>query len=228
MLSQKIVFTDEFSNVDDLRAVFSPEGNFMLVWTDQIGKNRQVKTMLVSSSGEEVTKPVQLTQSESNNYNPNLAIDQKQRWHLVWREEDRKDFKLYYQQFNHLGEIDSSPIFIDAVNTGSASLLIREDNLYMVWNKGKMSLRDKSNNLFGTVINLQETLDDIEILQLTNEHGHYYYHPSIAMDSLGEIHLIYQYNLKSYGSLVDRTYLGDFSNQKKKADWIYPEPISSF
>ncbi len=183
-VSLKVVLIDEFESVEDFKGISSAEGEFMLVWSDKVNDYQQIKTMLVSSSGLIERKPVQVTSSKCNSYKPNLVIDKEQRYHLVWREEYPKEIKLYYQRFNAKGEVDSAPVFIDNVDTNSASMLVSNNKLYLVWNKGKITVRDKSNKLYGTVVDLTNSSEQIEIHQLTNQYASLY-DPVLGLDSSG-------------------------------------------
>ncbi len=223
-VNQKVVLTDEFRSVKDFKTVSSSEGEFMLAWSDKVNMYHQIKTLFISSSNIiDIGRPVQITTSECNNYQSNLVVDKEQRYHLVWREELPRQNKLFYQRLNTRGEVDSVPIFIDNVFTGSASMLVSDNNLYMVWNNGRIwGIRELLNKLYGTVLDLNNLSDQIEIHQLTKQYGSLY-NPALGMDSDGKIHLVYEDIYKEYGSLAHQVYKGDFTNEIRKVQWIYPD-----
>lgn len=223
-----------FTYAEDLQAYPTPDGNLMLIWSDEIDYYQQIKTMLISLDGKVVSKPTQITFGDVDSRVPSLLIDDKERYHLTWRQEYATHYELVYQRLTADGTSDSKPIYIDGISVNPASMGVNGDSLYLVWTKRqktvsrRISLIEKSfpnYELFGTILDINQPDKELQIQRLTTKNGPSYDH-AMGIDSEGNVNLVYVDTYKNHLGLTHRVYKGDFLTEEKEARRLYPNQVS--
>lgn len=234
ILNNRKVVSNLFRSAGNLQAHPTPDGNLMLVWSDQVDLYRQIKTMLVSSDGQVMGKPNQVTFGELDARVPKLLIDDKERYHLTWREEYATHCELVYQSLTNDGVSGSTPIHIDQVSVNPASMGVYEDSLYLVWTRWEYKVGPRfgvieksfpNYELFGTVLDINHPEEELQIQRLTTKNGPSYEH-TMGIDPEGNINLVYIDTYKTHLGLTHRVFKDDFLTEVKKARRLFPNQIS--
>lgn len=230
LIEQNRLLKDYFESVSDLDVIVSGEDNYRLVWSEKVEEINQIKTMEVQTSGKIKIQPTQLTISDYDSLRPKIIEDDKGRYHLTWRE----GYNFYYQSFNDIGENLTIPTVIDRVGEDLVSMSVKNNKLYLVWNK-RSSLVQKldtssvieqvfrNSELYGTVIDLEDR-ENFEIKQLTRKNG-LSFNQTMVIDDDNNINLVYIDTYQNYLALTHKVYSADFEEVSKKARRIYPDQI---
>ena len=205
-LEGNIIFTKKLVNkslvkVKELQAIPTQDNKFMLIWSDVVDEYRQIKSMIVSSSGKPSSNPTQITSYDGYHITvPKVISDKKGRYHLTWQkgQKYRSSYQLYYQRLDEKGHTITSPINIDRASIDYASMAVKGDRLYLAWTKAMDYVRPPivlfernypNYEICATTIDLDQP-EKFEIQRLTHQNGPSYQHV-MGIDEKGNINLIY-------------------------------------
>lgn len=104
--------------VSDLDVVAAPGGGGILIWTEQSGDLRQIRTARLDPFGR-IGEVNQISGGEDSLSTPRLAIDSRGQYHLVWfrnLSDDNRD--LYYGTLDRDGRPEGEPMGWIRANSG--------------------------------------------------------------------------------------------------------------
>lgn len=232
VIKTETIMENGFTKVNGLQVIPTFNDEFMLVWTDLVNNINQVYSMVVTTSGQRKAEPMQITSlKEKNAVVPQLALDEKNRFHLTWQKRGKSslNYQLFYQRLDEKGHPSTPPLYIDRVSVDHASMVIKGDKLILVWTKTMdyvkypLELVERSfpnYEIFGTTIDLSDPTN-YEIQRLTHKNGPSFQHV-INVDDQGQVHILYVELYDMHLAFTHGIYKDDFKDKIKEFRRIYP------
>jgi len=168
-----------------------------IVWSDNRDGNYEIYYKMLDDSSVSVSD-TRLTSTGTSSITPSVAVDAADGVHVVWREGD----DIYYLKSDSTGTLLISPKQISDVNTGGYGhcwdpdiAIGSDDAVHVVWTR-----RDYNNWIRTIYATLTETGDRSTRIGLSSHEnmalnhyfgGGYPTHPHIAIDSVGDSHVIF-------------------------------------
>lgn len=230
-LMEQQVLAGAFTKVEDLQATISPTGEYMLTWVDEVDGVKQVQAIWLAADTKPKVEPQQITWAEHGSFRPNLIADTRGSYHLVWLEKyppvknlaikDYNMYNLYYQTFDATGQPTHVPQMLDNVVLNLPQLAITHDRLYITWNKvlpyQKQTLTSFEQllpkyRIFGLEVQLSDPVHQGSVVDLTGEGVAFY--QSLALDSVGQLHMVYYRLINDQIFLTQETYTKGFGRVK--------------
>ncbi|AZR73698.1 hypothetical protein BBF96_10070 [Anoxybacter fermentans] len=194
--------------IKGLNGQIDHEGNIHLLWADLRLSNYEIFYSKFSSDLVQLIPPIPVTDTEEVSIIPNLAIDSKNRIHLIWNEYDGAVWRLKYQVLSKEGKQVSDVInigrSIEYPNYNLPQIGVdTKDRVYIVWIKNDGGGYGVVNyELFYSLLDRDQKFIVRE--KKISNHGRSYataLSPTLYIDDEDKVHVVWSDNL--YGPMVN-------------------------
>ncbi|RLB20592.1 MAG: hypothetical protein DRG71_09520, partial [Deltaproteobacteria bacterium] len=200
----------------DVVSAEDSQNNIHLVWTDRRNGNNDIYYKMITSGGKALIDDTQITTDTNSQYHPSIALDSTGKVHIVWADERGDGTNIYYTILDpSLDDRDGSPASVSTIALLGDTIVSTEgrwsfepevavdgmERVHVIWGD------DDDGGLHYVSLNNDGSVRISE--QVFNTGYYSYYGRDIAVDTLGNVHVLWQSYTENSSEIYYRMINGD-------------------